>query len=76
MHRSTSVLAALATLFAGSATLAQTTWYVDITNCPDPGSGTQGNPFCLIQDGIDAANDGDTVLIADGTYIGIGNKNL
>ena len=55
---------------------AQTTIYVDIANCPGLGSGTQVDPFCLIQDGIDEAVDGDTVLIADGTYTGIGNKNL
>ena len=46
----------LITLLAGIATAqAQTTWRVDIANCPGPGSGTEADPFCKIQDGIDAA---------------------
>ncbi len=46
----------------------QTMWYVDDDACPGPGSGSQGDPFCRIQDGIAAASGGDTVLVLPGTY--------
>ncbi|MHC4695671.1 MAG: right-handed parallel beta-helix repeat-containing protein, partial [Planctomycetota bacterium] len=47
---------------------AQSTWYVDDDNCPGPGSGTHGDPFCMIQDGIDAAVNADEVVVDPGTY--------
>ncbi|MEW6747161.1 MAG: right-handed parallel beta-helix repeat-containing protein [Planctomycetota bacterium] len=60
----------LFSLFAALASpaAAQTTWYVDDDNCPGPGSGSSNDPFCRIQDAIQAAFNGDTVLVLAGTY--------
>ena len=64
-YRLASCLVAL--LLCGPA-LAQTTWYVDDDNCPGPGVGTQGNPYCSIQDAIVQAMNGDEIIVALGTY--------
>ncbi len=50
-------------------------WYVD-DDATGPGSGTFDDPFPTIQQGINAAESGDTVLIRDGTYKSNGNRNL
>jgi hypothetical protein len=46
-------------------------WYVDASapGCPTGGSGTQSDPYCRVQDAVNAAADGDTIRIAPGTYL-------
>ena len=54
---------------------AQTSWHVD-DDCAPPGAGTELDPFCTIQDGVDATTHGDVVLVAPGTYTGGGNRDI
>ena len=49
------------------AAQGQTTWYVD-DDCIPPGTGTQADPFCSIQRGIDESVNGDEVIVGPGTY--------
>lgn len=50
---------------------AQVVLYVDDDTCPATGLGTQGSPYCHIQDAIDAANNFYEIRVAEGNYIGV-----
>ncbi|HXV76233.1 MAG TPA: thrombospondin type 3 repeat-containing protein [Candidatus Polarisedimenticolaceae bacterium] len=58
----------LAALWLGPA--AGQTVFVDDDNCPGPGSGTDLDPYCLIQDAICTLNGsgGGTVMVRPGEY--------
>jgi hypothetical protein len=59
-----TVLALLSSIPAA----AQTTWYVDGAACDSSGIGTDSDPFCTIQEAIDAASSGDVILVQRGIY--------
>ncbi|MCH7574705.1 MAG: FG-GAP repeat protein [Candidatus Marinimicrobia bacterium] len=51
-------------------------WHVATTGSDSIGNGSQSNPFKTLRYSIARTNPGDTILVAPGTYTGIGNKKL
>lgn len=56
-------------LSAAHQAAGQTMWHVNGEDCLAGGDGTAEAPFCLIQEGIDAAEPGDVVQVSPGLYI-------
>ncbi|GEM_PF-1491831 len=59
-----------------SVTHHRTVWYIATDGSDETGDGSTSNPFATIQHGIDTSQDGDTLLLAEGIYSGIGNQNI
>jgi len=66
---------------------ASAIWYVDDNAPADPApytpdvgdpaeNGSPAHPFDAIQEAIDAAWEGDTIIVLDGIYAGPGNRNI
>ncbi|MFH1690472.1 MAG: right-handed parallel beta-helix repeat-containing protein [Candidatus Eisenbacteria bacterium] len=52
------------------------TWYVDCDNTSGIEDGSEEHPFDTIAEGMAAAGEGNTVLVAPGTYTGPQNQDL
>jgi len=87
LSQRTLALLLICLLAAAGNAYAQTTWYVDDDAPGDPNAGdptvsdpnedgSAAHPFDAIQEGINAAASGDTVLVLDGEYTGVGNYDL
>ena len=81
------VLAVVWGLGVSTGAWGQTTWHVDDDGAGDPGPGDSSvsdpledgsilHPFDAIQEGIVVAVNGDTVMVLDGIYTGVGNRDI
>ena len=68
MKNTTTVVIAAAAVLAAVTVTHSATIYVDAANCPGPGDGSVGDPYCSIQTTIDNAVDTDEIVVAPGTY--------
>ena len=65
-----------ALVVACSSAYCGSTWHVATVGNDSLGDGSESAPFATIQRAVDAAVDGDTVLMGDGTYTGSGNRDV
>jgi len=76
MYKHKVLITVVFVCLAVSASNAAGIIYVDVDSPNEPGTGTFGDPFRKIQDGINSSLAGDTVLIKPGIYSGPGNFDL
>ncbi|MBT3663998.1 hypothetical protein HN537_00025, partial [bacterium] len=47
----------------------RSTWYISADGSDDIGDGSEQNPFATIQNGVNSANDNDTIFVLAGLYL-------